>query len=123
MNFADLQAARGYDRSAALAAHPGVVYTALFKHRSWPLRLLISPAARVINFWAVQNVQSGARPALRAATDPAARGGEFYGPHRRHDTGYPVPVTSTASSHDAADQARLWQISEDLTGVSYRITP
>jgi NAD(P)-dependent dehydrogenase (short-subunit alcohol dehydrogenase family) len=151
MNFADLQAARGYDRSAAygqsklanllftyeldrrltaagartaaLAAHPGVVYTALFKHRAWPLRLLISPPARIINFWAVQNVQLGALPALRAATDPAARGGEFYGPHRRHDTGYPVPVTSTPPSHDAADQARLWQISEDLTGVSYRITP
>jgi NAD(P)-dependent dehydrogenase (short-subunit alcohol dehydrogenase family) len=74
MNFADLQAARGYDRSAAygqsklanllfsyeldrrltaagartaaLAAHPGVVYTALFKHCGWPLRLLISPPAR-----------------------------------------------------------------------------
>jgi hypothetical protein len=99
------------------------VYTALFKHRTWPQRLLISPAARVINFRAVQNVKMGALPALRAATDPAARGGEFYGPHRRRDTGYPVPVTSTAPSHDAADQARLWQISEDLTGVSYRITP
>jgi len=37
--------------------------------------------------------------------------------------GYPVPVESNARSHDAADQDRLWRISEELTGVSYHITP
>lgn len=151
MNFADLQSERGYDPAgayfqsklanllftyeldrrlaaagtgtAALAAHPGVVYTDLFKHRSPLNRLLISPQARLINFWAVQDVRLGALPALRAATDPAARGGEFYGPHRRHDTGYPVPVESNARSHDTADQATLWRVSAELTEVSYRITP
>jgi NAD(P)-dependent dehydrogenase (short-subunit alcohol dehydrogenase family) len=151
LNFADLQSVRSYDpagayhqsklanllfsyeldrrlaaagaRTAALAAHPGVVYTELFRNRSPVQQLLISPRARVLNFWAVQNVQLGALPVLRAATDPAARGGEFYGPHRRHDTGYPVRVRSSDRSHDVADQARLWQVSAELTGVSYRITP
>jgi NAD(P)-dependent dehydrogenase (short-subunit alcohol dehydrogenase family) len=151
MNFTDLQSEHSYDPAGAycqsklanllftyeldrrlksagaatlaLGAHPGVVYTDLFKHRSPVQQLLISPRAKLINFWAVQNVRQGALPALRAATDPSATSGEFYGPHRRHDTGYPVPVESSPRSHDVADQARLWQLSEVLTGVSYRLEP
>jgi len=106
----------------ALAAHPGVVYTDLFRTRSRLDRALLSPWLRPINFWAVQNVHKGALPVLRAATDPAARGGEYYGPHRKHDTGYPVAVESSARSHDLADQARLWPVSERLTGVEYAVT-
>jgi NAD(P)-dependent dehydrogenase (short-subunit alcohol dehydrogenase family) len=106
----------------ALAAHPGVVYTDLFRTRSRLDRALLSPWLRPINFWAVQNVHKGALPVLRAATDPAARGGEYYGPHRKHDTGYPVAVESSARSHDLADQARLWHVSERLTGVEYAVT-
>jgi NAD(P)-dependent dehydrogenase (short-subunit alcohol dehydrogenase family) len=151
MNFADLQSEQSYDpprayyqsklanllftyeldrrlRSAgaatlALAAHPGVVYTDLFRYRSPLGQLLISPRARAINFWAVQSVQQGALPVLRAATDPSAKSGEYYGPHRRHDTGYPVPVESSPRSRDVADQARLWQVSQELTGVSYPVEP
>jgi NAD(P)-dependent dehydrogenase (short-subunit alcohol dehydrogenase family) len=151
MNFADLQSEQSYDpprayyqsklanllftyeldrrlRAAgaatlALAAHPGVVYTDLFRYRSPIQQLLISPRARAINFWAVQSVQLGALPVLRAATDPSAVSGEFYGPHRRHDTGYPVPVESSPRSRDVADQARLWQVSQELTGVSYPLEP
>ena len=84
----------------------------------------MSPALRVINFWAVQDVRMGALPVLRAATDPVARGGVYYGPHPRRFmryTGYPVPVESSARSHDRQDQARLWEVSERLTRVSYRI--
>jgi NAD(P)-dependent dehydrogenase (short-subunit alcohol dehydrogenase family) len=108
----------------ALACHPGVVYTDLFATRSRRQQFLLSPAMRIINFWAVQNARMGALPALRAATDPSARGGEYYGPHRyglrrRFSTGYPAVVNSSARSHDEADQARLWQVSEQLTGVSY----
>ena len=151
MNFADLQSTDSYDPAGAycqsklanllftyeldrrlrragattlaLGAHPGVVYTDLFKNRSPLQQLLISPRARLINFWAVQSVQQGALPVLRAATDPSAKSGEYYGPHRRHDTGYPVPVESSPRSRDVADQARLWRLSEELTGVSYRLEP
>jgi NAD(P)-dependent dehydrogenase (short-subunit alcohol dehydrogenase family) len=108
----------------ALASHPGVVYTDLFATRSRLEQFLLSPAMRPINFWAVQNVRMGALPALRAAADPSARGGEYYGPRRyglrrRFYTGYPAVVSSSARSHDEADQARLWQVSEQLTGVNY----
>jgi NAD(P)-dependent dehydrogenase (short-subunit alcohol dehydrogenase family) len=110
----------------ALAAHPGVVYTDLFATRSRLQQLLLSPRMRVANFWAVQNVAMGALPMLRAATDPAARGGDYFGPRRyglrsRFYTGYPAVVESSQRSHDVADQARLWAVSEQLTGVSYGI--
>jgi NAD(P)-dependent dehydrogenase (short-subunit alcohol dehydrogenase family) len=108
-------------RTAALAAHPGVVATDLFKNRSRLGRAALSPRLRVLNFGYVQSIPMGALPALRAATDPVAHGGEFYGPRRKHDTGHPVVVTSSAASHDAADQARLWAVSQELTGVCYPI--
>jgi hypothetical protein len=98
----------------------------LFATRSRPEQFLLSPAMRAINFWAVQDVRMGALPALRAATDPSARGGEYFGPRRyglrrRFYTGYPAVVDSSARSHDQADQARLWQVSERLTEVSYAL--
>jgi hypothetical protein len=57
------------------------------------------------------------------AADPSAQGGEYYGPQGRHDTGYPVRVESSDRSHDAVAQGRLWAVSEQLTGVSYRMVP
>ena len=95
-----------------------------FVTRSGLEQFLLSPAMRIINFWAVQNVRMGALPQLRAATDPAARGGQYFGPHRtglrrRFLTGYPAVVESSPRSHDEAAQARLWQTSQELTGVGY----
>jgi NAD(P)-dependent dehydrogenase (short-subunit alcohol dehydrogenase family) len=104
---------------SALGAHPGVVATDLFRTRSRLNQALISPRLRVVNFWFAQSVQMGALPALRAAADPRAQSGEFYGPRRRYDTGYPQRVASSERSRDAADQARLWAVSEELTGVRF----
>ena len=107
----------------ALACHPGAVYTDLFANSGLE-QFLFSPAMRIINFWAVQNARMGALPTLRAAADPYAQGGEYFGPRgygmrRRFYTGYPAVVESSARSRDEADQARLWQVSGQLTGVSY----
>ena len=150
MHFDDLQFERGYEASpaywqsklanllfayelqsrleaagapaASLAAHPGIVRTDLWRTSSRLERTLISPRLRLLNFWAVQDAQAGALPTLRAATDPAAQGGEYYGPSgRREYTGSPVRVQSNSRSHDMAAQRRLWEVSEQLTGVSYRI--
>jgi len=109
---------------AAVACHPGVVYTDLFANSTRAEQFLLSPSMRIVNFWAVQNARMGALPELRAAADPSARGGEYFGPRRyglrrRFYTGYPAVVESSTRSHDQADQARLWQTSEELTGVSY----
>jgi hypothetical protein len=73
-------------------------------------------------FWGCTTHGFGALPVRRAAAGPSAKAGEYYRPGRWHEyTGYPVRVESSASSHDAAAGRRLWEISETLTGVSYRI--
>jgi NAD(P)-dependent dehydrogenase (short-subunit alcohol dehydrogenase family) len=109
---------------SALASHPGIVDTELFANDPKLLQLLLSPSMRIFNFWFVQDVRMGALPALRAATDPAAQGGEYYGPRsyglrRKFLSGYPAVVESSARSQVEADQARLWEASEQLTGVGY----
>lgn len=106
-------------RAAALAAHPGVVRTELWRTSSRLEQMLVSRRLRLLTRWAVQDSERGALPTLRAATDPAARGGEFYGPGGyREFTGHPVPVRSSPATHDTAARRRLWEVSEQLTGVA-----
>jgi NAD(P)-dependent dehydrogenase (short-subunit alcohol dehydrogenase family) len=106
----------------ALAAHPGNARTELWRWTGRTGRALYDPRLRMLTFWFAQSAQMGALATLRAATDPAARGGEYYGPPgKRQYTGFPERVESSERSHDAADQRRLWQESEQLTGVSYRM--
>jgi NAD(P)-dependent dehydrogenase (short-subunit alcohol dehydrogenase family) len=105
---------------SALAAHPGVVRTELWRTSSGLERVLVSPRLRLLTGWAVQDSEQGALPTLRAATDPAAQGGEYYGPGGYKEfTGYPVLVQSSDRSHELSAQRRLWEISEQLTGVTY----
>jgi hypothetical protein len=62
----------------------------------------------------------GALPELYAATVPTLRGGEFIGPRGRLGlNGYPKIVGSNKASRDEAVAAKLWTLSEELTGVSY----
>jgi NAD(P)-dependent dehydrogenase (short-subunit alcohol dehydrogenase family) len=106
----------------ALAAHPGNARTDLWRTSSRLERMLISPRLRLLNFWLVQSAELGALPTLRAAVDPSARGGDYYGPAGPFQyTGYPTRVESSPRSHDAAARRRLWDVSEQLTGVSCRI--
>ena len=62
------------------------------------------------------SAKEGARPQLRAATDPSARGGEFYAPSFVN-TGPAVrrPVLRRVGMGQAI--ATLWQVSERETGV------
>ena len=104
----------------ALAAHPGNARTELWRSTPGHTQALYNPRLRLLTFWFAQSAAIGALGTLRAATDPQARGGEYYGPPGRLQfTGYPAQVASSARSRDAAAQQRLWQVSEELTGVSY----
>jgi NAD(P)-dependent dehydrogenase (short-subunit alcohol dehydrogenase family) len=106
----------------ALAAHPGNARTSLWKSSSRLENALISPRLHVLNFWLVQSAERGALPTLRASVDPTARGGEYYGPAGAFEfTGSPRRVESSAASRDVTARRRLWKVSEELTGVSYRI--
>jgi NAD(P)-dependent dehydrogenase (short-subunit alcohol dehydrogenase family) len=105
--------------TVALACHPGLVLTNLYKTRSRLNRAQFSPHLRWLNSGTVQSAAMGALPALRAAVASDALGGEFYGPPGRGYVGYPVRVESSSRAHIVADQARLWEMSEELTGVHY----
>src|SRR4029077_13185692 len=89
--------------TAALAAHPGVAFTELT--RSLP-GVIKAPYPAVGGLF-TQSAAMGALPTLRAATDPAAAGGEYYGPSGLGQAkGYPVRVSSNARSRDQAVQQR-----------------
>ena len=100
-----------------LAAHPGISTTALADHfvpksLTWIVRGLMS-----LFF---QSAVMGALPGLRAAADPEALTGQYYGPAGKGErSGYPVLVSSNPASHDLEDAKKLWEISERLTGVEY----
>lgn len=63
--------------------------------------------------------EQGALPQLRAATDPAARGGWFFAP-RYVNNGPAVRRRYFRPGADAAI-ARLWQVSERETGIALKV--
>jgi NAD(P)-dependent dehydrogenase (short-subunit alcohol dehydrogenase family) len=100
----------------AVAAHPGGSNTELARNLPMPLRALSAALSPLI----AQSPAMGALPSLRAATDPAVVGGQYYGPDGfRELRGHPTVVASSRQSHDAGTQRQLWTISENLTGVTY----
>jgi NAD(P)-dependent dehydrogenase (short-subunit alcohol dehydrogenase family) len=102
----------------AVAAHPGVSNTELARNTPAALRLPIAWLAPLIS----QKPEMGALPTLRAATDSAVVGGQYYGPGNRGESrGYPKLVSSSDESHDQAIQQRLWTVSEELTGVTFPV--
>ena len=102
--------------TVAVAAHPGLSDTELSRNTPAALRAPLSLLAPLLG----QKAEMGALPTLRAATDPAVIGGQYYGPaNRGQNRGYPKLVTSSPDSHDQAAQQRLWTVSEELTGVTF----
>jgi NAD(P)-dependent dehydrogenase (short-subunit alcohol dehydrogenase family) len=98
----------------AAAAHPGGSNTELVRY----LPAGLGPAFELVS----QDAAAGALPTLRAATDPAVRGGQYYGPDGFGQMrGNPVLVGSSKKSHDTDKQRRLWAVSEELTGVAYPV--
>ncbi len=69
-----------------------------------------------------QSAELGARPMLRAITDPAVRGGEFYGPRFLVLGTTPVREKPSRAARDAAAARRLWDLSVELTGLAPAIT-
>jgi NAD(P)-dependent dehydrogenase (short-subunit alcohol dehydrogenase family) len=95
----------------AVAVHPGWTATNLQVHSS---------VLRFFNRFFAQEPPMGALPTLYAATEPEVDGGEYFGPGGLVEMrGYPKPVQSNDRSHDETVAARLWEVSEELTGVRY----
>jgi NAD(P)-dependent dehydrogenase (short-subunit alcohol dehydrogenase family) len=75
---------------------------------------------RFFNGLIAQSGAMGALPSLYAATASDARGGAYYGPGGIQELrGHPAEAASSEQARDAALAARLWQRSEQLTGVKY----
>ena len=105
-------------RTQALAAHPGKARTELTRYLPGWMRM----EDLIVEQPFGQSAEMGALATLRAAADPAARGGEYYGPGGRGELrGYPRLVDSSDRARDAEAQQRLWRESERLTGVSYPV--
>ncbi len=105
-------------KTIAVAAHPGVAATELVRH----IPGATLPGFNWISGKILNSAEMGALPTLRAATDPAVQGGQYWGPDGfRELRGYPVLATSSKQSRDEAIQQRLWQVSEELTGVTYPV--
>ncbi len=102
---------------SAMAAHPGGSQTNLARHLDGGFMFkLMMPLAKLV----IQSAARGAMPQIRAATDPNAQGGDFYGPDGwREIKGYPVKVEAAPQAHNEADAKKLWKASEKLTGVKF----
>ena len=102
-----------------MAAHPGVAATELVRH----IPGASLPGVNWLSGKVLNSAELGALPTLRAATDPAVEGGQYYGPDgfRELRGGYPKLVSSSRQSQDVAVQQRLWKVSEELTGVTFPV--
>jgi len=111
----------------ANAAHPGFTKTNL--QLSGPSHGKDSPTllerfyrvTRQVTPFVWQEIEDGILPALHAAVSADAKGGEFYGPRGLLEAagGGVKPAKIPGRCQDEADCRRLWEISEQLTGVSF----
>jgi NAD(P)-dependent dehydrogenase (short-subunit alcohol dehydrogenase family) len=140
IRFDDLNFARGYNKRAAygqsklaclmfayelnrrlratgsktlsVAAHPGVAATNLAQHFPRFMSALFPLVG--------QSAANGALPTLYAALGEDIEGGDYCGPQSLQQMrGAPIKVGSNKASRDEAAAARLWALSEQLTGVRY----
>jgi len=97
----------------ATAAHPGYAATNLQRTMT---------AGGLMNAVFAQSQAAGALPTLRAATDPDAASGSYWGPNGIMEMrGSPVQVSSNRRSRDKRVARRLWDVSEELTGQTFEL--
>jgi len=112
------------DARKSLLAHPGYAVNELSEKRpevitnsrGWQRLggLLSAPVA--------QGKDHGAWPVVRAAVDPDAESGEFYGPAQLMGMrGNPVVQAPVPSSSSPEFGARLWALAEEWSGVTFPV--
>jgi NAD(P)-dependent dehydrogenase (short-subunit alcohol dehydrogenase family) len=112
---------RAAEAGAALrsvAAHPGYANTNL--QFAAPDRFYEKAFMWIGNQLFAQSADMGALPTLYAATVPDLPGGSYVGPGGPGEQrGYPKVVGAAGKAYDQAAWRRLWEVSEELTGVRY----
>jgi NAD(P)-dependent dehydrogenase (short-subunit alcohol dehydrogenase family) len=102
----------------SLAAHPG--YSATNLQFAGPTAFYERAFMGIANKVYAQSAEMGALPTLYAATMPDIPGGSFIGPDGfMEGRGHPHIVTGAGKAYDEDTWRRLWEASEELTGVHY----
>ena len=150
INFDDLQSERRYERWTAygqsklanllfafelarqaqaaglalrsVAAHPGYADTNLqFVAPRMAGSRVMEGLSGIANKVFAQSAEKGALPTLYAATVPGLPSGSYVGPDGPLEArGHPRLVGTNARARDEATARRLWEVSEELTGVRYQ---
>lgn len=95
----------------ATAAHPGWTATELQRHTG---------LVDFLNNIFAQDISMGALPTLRAATESGLKGGEYFGPNGFMEMrGFPAQVKTNQLAKDESIAKKLWEVSEELTGVKF----
>lgn len=102
----------------AVAAHPGTSATELGRYLPGArLSSVVNPLVRRLTS---QPADMGALPQLYAATMPDVAGDDYWGPDGLlEQRGHPEKVGRSRAAGDADTARRLWDLSEQLTGVTY----
>ena len=106
----------------AAASHPGYASTNL--QTSGPTMgrfgVLLTPVWKASNLFFGQSDANGALPSLYAATAPGVEGNDYFGPDGiGEQRGHPTRVGRTGRAANPRHAKRLWERSEELTGVGY----
>lgn len=115
------RSAAGHWGVKSIAAHPGLARTDLAgggldkaRGNAMPLPL------RLLAPFLLQPAEQGALPPLFTATAPEAESGGYYGPDGRGErTGFPAPAEIPVAATDPRIASRLWEMSVQLTNVSF----
>ena len=103
----------------SLVAHPGYSISGLtpgIRGVNQPSRA--TRLADNLQAFGAQGKDAGAWPTVRAAVDPDARGGDYYGP-RYLTRGLPTLQEPTRTSLDPAVAESLWSRWEQLLGAPF----
>jgi NAD(P)-dependent dehydrogenase (short-subunit alcohol dehydrogenase family) len=108
------------------AAHPGLSKTNLLTGASYGANRptlqarLARLSWRLLPFMWLE-IDEGIKPTLYGAVSPDARGGAYYGPRGFYETvgGGVGSAAMPRRARSDDDNEKLWQLSEQLTGVTY----
>ena len=109
----------------SLVVHPGVSRTNIGDSRKTLGRFhlmdrMISVVMNIVMSVFGQSAEGGGWPTLYAATSPKVTPGGFYGPDGLGETrGAPAPAKIHQAGLDEANARKLWQVSEELTGLRF----
>lgn len=103
-------------------SHPGLVLTNLQSNSVEQSGTGFEAFAyRIIAPLMAQDVSMGVLPMLYGSIAEDAKGGVFYGPRTFNMRGYPAEKKANKEANDAHALKRFWEVSEELTGISYDI--